>query len=416
MPELVQLSAPLLRVLAEACGVAGGGPGGEAAGEDGELDSDFFPKVAAGVEELSHLFTLERDQLSGSYLEDDALRLAYLSYYLPVNVAKIQSLLDELLPDIFEASVPERPLTVLDVGAGPGTAALGVLDWLTTTFGPGKKRVEVVAVEKSPLALRDSQGLWEAYEKLSPVPGSRLTSLRVDLQRNAQLGMVAKTADRPFDLIVLANCLNELFRGVRDPMKARVKFLRTLLDQLEEHGTLMILEPALRGVSRHLHEVRDRLLAERACTVYSPCLHECPCPALVNRDDWCHEDRPWAPPPWVARLDRLVGFRKDSLKFSYVLLRKDGRAVAPRGPSVFRVVSELRELKGEKRVWLCNETGRPEVGRLDRERSEANTAVDEWHRGAIVRIDQIVRKDRKGREAAIGRIPNSATVEIIRPV
>jgi hypothetical protein len=73
-------------------------------------------------------------------------------------------------------------------------------------------------------------------------------------------------------------------------------------------------------------------------------------------------------------------------------------------------------MKGEKRAWLCNETGRPEVGRLDRERSETNAAFDDWHRGAIVRIEEIVRRERKGRESTIGRIPASSTVEMIRPV
>ena len=118
----------------------------------------------------------------------------------------------------------------------------------------------------------------------------------------------------------------------------------------------------------------------------------------------------------MAAIDRQVGFIKDALKFSYLLLRKDGRTIVPRASTVYRVVSELREMKGEKRAWLCNETGRPEVGRLERERSETNAAFDDWHRGAIVRIDQIVRKDRKGRESTVGRIQAEATVEVVRPV
>ena len=178
----------------------------------------------------------------------------------------------------------------------------------------------------------------------------------------------------------------------------------------------MILEPAMREVSRDLHRVRDALLEERACTVYSPCLHERSCPALVKEGDWCHEERPWTPPPLVAAIDQEVGFIKDALKFSYLLLRKDGRTIVQREPTVHRVVSELRIMKGEKRAWLCNETGRPEVGRLDRNRSETNAQLDDWHRGAIVRVDQIERRDRKGRESTIGRIPASANVEVLRSV
>ena len=83
---------------------------------------------------------------------------------------------------------------------------------------------------------------------------------------------------------------------------------------------------------------------------------------------------------------------------------------------MYRVVSELRELKGEKRAWLCNEQGRQEVGRQDRLTSPQNVAFDRWHRGAIVQIEKIVRKERGGKVSSLGRIERDATVRIIRPV
>jgi hypothetical protein len=176
----------------------------------------------------------------------------------------------------------------------------------------------------------------------------------------------------------------------------------------------MIVEPALRETSRALHQVRDRLLQEKRCTIYSPCLHENNCPALVKPDDWCHEERAWEPPISIQEIDDEVGFIKDALKFSYLLLRKDGRTIVERRPDVYRVVSELRELKGEKRAWLCNETGRPEIGRQDRLASSENAAFDHWHRGAIVQIERIVRKEKAGKVSALGRIESDAAVEIIR--
>ena len=177
----------------------------------------------------------------------------------------------------------------------------------------------------------------------------------------------------------------------------------------------MIVEPALRQTARALHQMRNHLLKQDLCTVYSPCLHEGACPALDHPDDWCHEERPWQTPPAIAAIDRDVGFIKDALKFSYLLLRTDGRTIVTRSPQTFRVVSELRELKGEKRAWLCNETGRPEVGRLDRKASPQNAAVDSWHRGAIVQIERIVRKEREGKVSPVGRIESDAAVEIVRP-
>ena len=139
------------------------------------------------------------------------------------------------------------------------------------------------------------------------------------------------------------------------------------------------------------------------------------CPALNHPDDWCHEERPWQTPPMIAVIDRDVGFIKDALKFSYLLLRTDGRTIVTRSPQTFRVVSELRELKGEKRAWLCNETGRSEVGRLDRKSSHENAAVDSWHRGAIVQIERIVRKEREGKVSPVGRIESDAAVKLFGP-
>ncbi len=61
-------------------------------------------------------------------------------------------------------------------------------------------------------------------------------------------------------------------------------------------------------------------------------------------------------------------------------------------------------------------TDRREVGRLDRKASPENAAVDSWHRGAIVQIERIVRKEREGKVSPIGRIESDAAVQIVRPV
>jgi hypothetical protein len=189
------------------------------------------------------------------------------------------------------------------------------------------------------------------------------------------------------------------------------RLIGDLLTQLTPHGTLMTVEPALRETSRALHQLRDQLLAESRCTIYSPCLHEKNCPALLNADDWCHEERPWEPPPRIQQIDREVGFIKDALKFSYLLLRTDGRTIADRGPGTFRMVSELRKLKGDTRAWLCNELGRQEVGRLDRASSVTNVEWDYCQRGTILRIEGAKRRD----GASLSRIPAEGTVEIVRP-
>lgn len=369
-------------------------------------------KLAQAVADLSHLFTKGRAALPPKYLDDASRRAGYLAYFLPVNLAKVQVLLDEL-PAGSLREPAGKTLHVLDVGSGPGTGALAVLDWMQQQ---APRAVEIVAMDQSQPALRDAERLFESYKEKAGAKSATLIPMKADLDKSRWMEELRAKQVEGFDLIVAANVLNEIGDETKDGLERRTAFAESLLGLLATHGSLIIMEPALRETSRNLLRVRDALVAKQACTVYSPCLHEKPCPALVKDDDWCHEERPWTPPAIVAAIDREVGLIKDALKFSYVILRKDGKTIVPRQPDVYRVVSELREMKGEKRAWLCNETGRPEVGRQDRLRSDSNAALDQWYRGAIVRISEIVRRERKGRESTVGRIGEEATVEFVRTI
>ena len=371
-------------------------------GQLAEKEGVSSGRVTRAVSELSHLFTKGRTALSRSYLQDPNFASAYLNYFLPVNLSKIQALLNEM-PSIHTS---ER-FSVLDLGSGPGTGAIAVLDWWHERRHGGL--LSVVAVDHASVALRQAEQLWGHYGRLADMTTARLHTVEADVERGAWLEPVRRQA--PFDLIILSNCLNELSESI----EKRVELVASALSTLAPHGTVMIVEPALRQTSRALHQVRDRLLHEKLCTVYSPCLHENGCPVLANPDDWCHEERAWDPPASIQEIDEEVGFIKDALKFSYLLLRKDGKTIVERRPDVFRVVSELREMKGEKRAWLCNELGRQEVGRQDRLASPQNQGLDRWHRGAIVQIEKIVRKERGGKVSALGRIERDATVKLIRP-
>ena len=372
--------------------------------------------LAQALVNLSRLFTTARPSLSPRYLDDPTHAAAYLSYFLPVNLSKVQVLLDEL-PSDSSHETPDRQMAVLDLGCGPGTGALALLDWLWHRSPERAKSVSVVAADISQTSLRDTKRLWEAYCQEVRISGPGLRCVEGNLEHPLK-GDLGKQIVRggPYDLIIMANCLNELFPASVDPPAERATVVAQLLPFLAPHGTIMIIEPALRQTTRALHHVRNHLLKQSLCTVYSPCLHEGACPALDHPDDWCHEERPWQTPPAIAALDREVGFIKDALKFSYLLLRTDGRTIVQRNPQTFRVVSELRELKGEKRAWLCNETGRPEVGLLDRKASLHNEAVDSWHRGAIVQIERIVRKEKEGKISPVGRIESDVVVQIVRPV
>jgi ribosomal protein RSM22 (predicted rRNA methylase) len=372
--------------------------------------------LAQEVVNLSRLFTTSRQSLPLRYLDDPARAAAYLSYFLPVNLSKVQVLLDEL-PNESSPQTPNRSMAVLDLGCGPGTGGLALLDWLWHRNPERAKSLSVLAADSSHESLQDAKRLWGAYCQEVGISSTGLRCVEGNLEHPLK-GDLGKQIVRggPYDLMIMANCLNELFPTAVDPSAERAAVVGQLLPFLAPHGTIMIVEPALRQTARALHQMRNHLLNQGLCTVYSPCLHEGPCPALDHPDDWCHEERPWQTPRMIAAIDREVGFIKDALKFSYLLLRTDGRTIVTRNPQTFRVVSELRELKGEKRAWLCNETGRPEVGRLDRKASPQNATVDSWHRGAIVQIERIVRKEREGKVSPVGRIESDVAVQIIRPV
>lgn len=397
-----RLSLPLLQLLRETAG--------QSVGESRD-------RLADAIRVLSERFTKALDAPLSAYLDDPVLASAYRSYYLPVNAAKVAALLAELPRLPVERETSQRPLRVLELGGGPGTGLVALLDWYAQQAWRDRVALEIITVDRSTRALEQGARLSTQVIKQLNLGQATVTPALTDLERlPGAPGVSQAIPPGPYDLILLVNCLNELYRSSQDAHGARVAFMGHWLKGLSNSGTFLVIEPALRPVARQLHRVRDALLQAGDCTVYSPCLHEAACPALIKEDDWCHEERPWAPPDWIVDLDRELGFIKDALKFSYLLLRKDGRTIVPRAPTVFRVVSELRPMKGDMRAWLCNETGRPEVGRLDRERSDTNAAMDAWHRGAIVKISEIVRKERKGREGTVGRIPSSAMVEIIRSI
>ena len=113
-------------------------------------------KLAEPVTELSHLFTKGRSQLNRSYLDHRALRAAYLHYFMPVNLAKVQVLLNEMpMPE------PGTEFSVLDLGSGPGTGALAVLDWWHQLAMPHP--LSMITVDSSGAALGQAKELWDRY-------------------------------------------------------------------------------------------------------------------------------------------------------------------------------------------------------------------------------------------------------------
>ena len=186
---------------------------------------------------LSRLFTTARATLPLRYLDDPAHASAYLSYFFPVNLSKVQGLLDELSEDIgMEAS--DHPTNVLDLGCGPGTGALALLDWLWHRNPERAKSVSVLASDATNAPLREAKKLWEAYCQEVGISSNGLRCVEGNLEHPLK-GDLGKQIVRggPYDLMIMANCLNELFPASTRSLP-RFPF------------------PVLRAISRFLRQIR----------------------------------------------------------------------------------------------------------------------------------------------------------------
>jgi ribosomal protein RSM22 (predicted rRNA methylase) len=102
--------------------------------------------VAANVARLSRLLTGERENLPSAYLKDRGLREAYEAYFLPPNLRKIHAPLRDLARHPVKL-LNKDSLRVLDLGCGPGTMLLGVLEFFAADKRP---HLEFVALTTWP--------------------------------------------------------------------------------------------------------------------------------------------------------------------------------------------------------------------------------------------------------------------------
>jgi ribosomal protein RSM22 (predicted rRNA methylase) len=189
-------------------------------------------RTAQAVADLSRLFTTDRASLKSDYLDHPAHAAAYLKYFLPVNLSKIQVLLDEM-PQGWPDQASGRSTRILDVGSGPGAGALAALDWFHQHWPDRIRDLAVVAIDVSAEALNQARQIWDTYSRESGATGGRLIAYEGSLERSSN-GPWPKSVDQqaPYDLIIMANCLNELFFRATNPIESRVDLVTQLLARL----------------------------------------------------------------------------------------------------------------------------------------------------------------------------------------
>ncbi len=266
------------------------------------------------------------DILSGRYraetrdgrlhLSDDLFAKAYVAARMPATFAALRAALEEV-----ETARPDfAPGTLLDVGAGPGTAL-----WACVDAFPGL----------------GGATLLEASRPIR-VLGERLSGGRFAFSPDWREGTIREAADAlpKADLVTLSYVLDELDA----PERAR------LVSRLWERtdGILLIVEPGTPAGWARILEAR-RALIEAGARIAAPCAHEDACP--VAAPDWCHFARR------VARSRVHLGTKGAEVpwedeKFSYVAASR--LAPAERRP---RVLAPPEAGSGKVALKLCEPDG-----------------------------------------------------------
>lgn len=292
------------------------------------------------IADRSRRYTSERDALSSRPKHDLAARALFFTV---CDAMKIAVPFGELAR---ANALPDRPLRVVDLGAGCGAMSLGLVQ-----AGARIETLTLIDTDRDALAIA---------KRALPIA----TTL---------VGDATQIDPPPADLIVSGTMLNEL------PEAAHLPLVQRALAALADDGALILIEPALRDTTRALHRLRDALLGK--AFVAFPCTHQHACPALANPDDWCHEDRTVELPPRTAELARVTHLRDDGLKFSYLVLRKQPLAVEP---GAWRLVSAPRIAKGKHEITGCGEPGWRTLRLLKRHRSAENRAFERADRGSTI--------------------------------
>ncbi|MHC4714591.1 MAG: small ribosomal subunit Rsm22 family protein [Planctomycetota bacterium] len=362
---------------------------GRALGEEAVRDSDQgrlsgrkLKRIGAAMLELSDIFNNITPAPSADYMESPTHRAAYLLYFLPANFAKGVAVLDELSPVI----AGKESLAVADLGAGPGSLSLALLHLAGRRLGV--KRIELLCVDTSRAALEDCRFLVGEYAKSLAREGAGVElTLKI-----AASGAAAWARQRgQWDIVLLGDTLNEMYKGEDDRVVRRAALLSSLADGLKPDGATVVIEPALKALARELQGVRDALIESAGLEVYAPCLRKGPCPLLAEGRErhWCHTGALWMRPKVVRRIDEITGRKKFILKFSYLVVRRQAGSPVEGSAdgTVVRAVGDLRREKGKARIMLCGEPGCEMATLLKRDVNDGTRVFTEFERGDIVAID-----------------------------
>ncbi|HEY9056664.1 MAG TPA: small ribosomal subunit Rsm22 family protein [Aurantimonas sp.] len=282
---------------------------------DARLDRHALDDLRSAGERLSGRYRAEiRD--GRRHLDGEPAVLAYLAARMPATFAAIRASLEQIVlrrPDF-------APETLLDIGAGPGTALWAANDAFDSLR-------EATLVEASAPALGVGQGL--AQEGMAVATRWVRGDATADLAERA-----------PADLVTLAYVLDEL------PPEARGALVLRLWQLTQD--VLVIVEPGTPAGWQRILAAREQLLAEGA-QLLAPCPHADDCP--VAAPDWCHFAQRVARSR-THRLAKRGTVPYEDEKFAYLAVAR-----RPAVPLTARVLASPRSGSGKVQLKICTSDG-----------------------------------------------------------
>ena len=281
---------------------------------DKALEGVPLGDLQAAAERLSARYRSEtRD--GRAHLSDDLAARAYLAVRMPATYAAVRASLEavaELRPDF-------APQSLLDAGAGPGTALIAAHDCWPTLSG-------ATLIESSPAIRRWGDVLLSA----SAIQG---IGWRASDLASADLADAC-------DLVLLTYVLDEL-----EP-----RSIGPLIERLWQAtgDTMVVVEPGTPAGWSRILSARDRLIAAGAHLV-APCPHALACP--LRAPDWCHFSRRVARSRMHRRIKSADAPWEDE-KFSYIAVSR-----RPALPVSARVIAPVLVKGGTVALKLCERTG-----------------------------------------------------------
>lgn len=281
---------------------------------DAELERYPVKALARAVTELSDRYRSRDRATGGSFLGSPEDVAAYAAFRLPATFAAIHSCLTQ----VHERTPHWSPETLLDAGAGPGSAT-----WAALAVWSNVQHVSML--ERDP----HMTGLGKRLAARAPS-----AALRDAQWIAADLTSTWETS--PHDLVIAAYVVGEL--SPRDATHVVQKLWE------RTRGALVLIEPGTPVGFQQVARARSELLAVGAHIV-APCPHGDGCPMVG--DDWCH----FAQRVERSRLHRQVKggeLSYEDEKFSFVCFARTPVSAAPG-----RVVRHPQVRKGHIRLEVC---------------------------------------------------------------